>query len=463
MPALPLPLSGKRFHWQGDDSVASAYSASLLRDLGAEVATAAMGTGIDALTAWAESGLMYLSGDPAGPPHQGPAAIPSCARGALDALRVLAAQALPETLDGACMLSERAAILGLQRYGTVSPNQCCHLLQLRDGWLALNLARQDDWALLPAWLESAQGIEDWDGVRQVVANRSCCDLLHRGRLLGLPVAAALPATAAPQPWFTVHSRGQSGPAVSASARPLVVDLSALWAGPLCSHLLQLAGARVIKVESSQRLDGGRGAAAFFDLLNADKASVVLDLSAAQGRQQLSALLKQADIVIEGSRPRALRQLGIDADDLVRTSPGLIWLGISGYGRSEPQANWVAFGDDAAVAAGVAAAAGEPPLFCGDALADPLTGLHGALLALAFWRAGTAVLLDLSLCAIARHCLQFGPAIPRAELRADAGHWRLVEGGHSCRVRPPRPRMAGRSAALPGADTTRVLRELAIPC
>ena len=39
--------------------------------------------------------------------------------------------------------------------------------------------------------------------------------------------------------------------------PLVVDLSALWAGPLCAHLLGLAGARVVKVESLGRPDGAR--------------------------------------------------------------------------------------------------------------------------------------------------------------------------------------------------------------
>jgi crotonobetainyl-CoA:carnitine CoA-transferase CaiB-like acyl-CoA transferase len=113
--------------------------------------------------------------------------------------------------------------------------------------------------------------------------------------------------------------------------PLVVDLSSLWAGPLCSHLLQLAGARVIKVESSTRLDGARfGSRPFYDLLNSGKQSVALDLSTNSGRQQLQRLLWRADIVIEGSRPRALRQMGIDAEQLVCSVPGLTWVGISEY-------------------------------------------------------------------------------------------------------------------------------------
>jgi len=130
--------------------------------------------------------------------------------------------------------------------------------------------------------------------------------------------------------------------------PRVIDLSALWAGPLCSNLWQAAGAEVIKVESSQRADGARsGSRAFFEQLNRGKESVVLDLHRPSGQQALRDLLSQADIVLEASRPRALRQMGIIAEELVGETPNLSWVSITGYGRREPQANWIAYGDDRA--------------------------------------------------------------------------------------------------------------------
>ena len=63
----------------------------------------------------------------------------------------------------------------------------------------------------------------------------------------------------------------------------MIDLSALWAGPLCGDLLAGAGATVVKVESTQRPDGARrGAHAFYDLMNGRKRSVALDLHEPQG-------------------------------------------------------------------------------------------------------------------------------------------------------------------------------------
>jgi hypothetical protein len=454
------------------------YAASLLRSLGAQIA----GTGIDGSTIaieryawhaacdWAASGLMPLTGWPQHPPMQGPGAIASCADGALLALQLLADTTLPASLRGACLLSERAALLGLTRGGQVSPNGSCHLLQAADGWMALNLARNDDWALLPAWLQCDADVSDWLAVAGIVRDRSLAVLLERGRLMGLPVAAAQQRQRGEvRPWYRVHWQHKLDNSTSRSTRqrdgsPLIVDLSSLWAGPLCSHLLSLAGGSVIKVESLRRPDGARTASgAFYQLLNAGKASVALDLSVAAGCDQLKQLLLQADIVLEGSRPRALRQMGIEAEQLLLENPTLTWVSITGYGRSDPQADWVAFGDDAAVAAGVAAATASPPLFCGDALADPLTGLHAACAALAYWRAGGGVLLDLSLCDVTAHCLAFAPELQRARLECVDQSWSLVGNGQRCQVASPQSRLAAGPAASLGEDTMTMLREFRISC
>ena len=77
----------------------------------------------------------------------------------------------------------------------------------------------------------------------------------------------------------------------------------------------------MKVESTTRPDGARhGPAAFFDLMNAGKESVAVDLSTRTGTAALAALVASADVVIESSRPWALEQLGIDAARVVSHGP-----------------------------------------------------------------------------------------------------------------------------------------------
>ena len=214
-------------------------------------------------------------------------------------------------------------------------------------------------------------------------------------------------------------------------------------------------ARVVKLESTARPDGARlGPARFFDLLDAGKASVALDLASPLGRDRLVRLMEGADVVVEASRPRALRQLGIDAEAMLATLPGLVWVSITGYGREEPEANWVAFGDDAAVAAGLAVAAGDAraPVFCADAIADPLAGLAAAVETLRALERGGGCLVDVSLTGVARQALGPGEATPARVTHRDGAWWVHCE-GRSERVAPPRARRpAGRARPL-GADTT----------
>ncbi len=283
--------------------------------------------------AWAESGAMALTGGADGPAEICPVPIAACADGALAALAALAGTAFSFT--GAQLLGERAAIAGLRRAGSVSPGGACRLLPSADGWLAVNLARDDDWSLLPAWLDQDVAA-DWTALADAMARRGSADLLERGRLLGLALAALAPPPTEPVPWCRSLATGPARLRPIDRA-PLVVDLTSLWAGPLAGHLLQQLGARVVKVESRSRPDGARrGAAGFYDLLNAAKASVALDFATPGGRRHLRALIEAADIVLESARPRALRQLGLDAEELVACRPGLSWISLTGYGRSEPR-------------------------------------------------------------------------------------------------------------------------------
>jgi hypothetical protein len=270
-------------------------------------------------------------------------------------------------------------------------------------------------------------------VAEVVADRPADELVAAGVSLGLAVAA-VPAT--PPTVDEPVIRNRLGDAPPFDRPPLVVDLSALWAGPLCSHLLQLGGARVVKVESTSRPDGSRAdETGFFDLLNHGKESVALDLPSTYGLAQLRRLLRSADVVIEGSRPRALRQWGIEPGEGPQ-----VWLSITGHGRTEAP-DRVAFGDDAAAAGGLVAWDEEGPVFLADAVADPLTGIAAAAAVSDALAEGGRWLLDAALARVAASVARPGGASAVAEAPA------------------PRARPVSGHAAELGADTDTVLAGL----
>ncbi len=389
-----------------------------------------------------------------------PVPLTSCAEGALAALAALAPQDVFSDLNGATLLTERAVLTGHARAGDVSPGGSCRLLETSDGAIALNLTREDDWALLPAWLRSERA-STWTTIAEDVRRQTMHDLVEQGRLLGLAVCPVVPTPSRPVPWMQATHSGKS--AIQRRARPRVLDLSSLWAGPLCSYLLQHCGADVVKVESLQRPDGARnGPREFFDLLNAGKRSVALDLSAALGKAQLRQLIAKADIVIEASRPRALRQMGIHAETLIDENPGLTWVSLTGYGRGEPQENWIAYGDDAGVAAGLTWLMRQTTgqyLFVGDAIADPLTGLHAALAAWASYVEGGGRLLSLSLVDVVRHCVQFDLPKSSTALHDRMTEWSVLAHQPAASIRTMRRPHA--TAAALGADTGAVLSEWAV--
>jgi hypothetical protein len=458
---------------------ASQTAADLLSSLGARIDLKTSQPEIDLPSIFeaASSGLMHLTGMPEQAPLAPPAAITRQTKGALLALQTLCPDSQLHQLDAMGLLVERAAIFGLTRGGRASPGGSCRLLKTADQWIALNLAREEDLDLLPAWLGEGPVHDPWKFVEERIAKGSAEEIIARARLCGLPacVAAAPPEQATP--WFIREAsgprRGREQTRIE-KPTPLIIDLSALWAGPLCTHLLSLTGARVIKVESQHRPDGARwGPAEFYNLLNADKESVALDLRTPAGSAALSGLIRCADIVVESARPRALRQLGIRAEQFVQEQPGLTWVSITGYGRAEPMGNWVAFGDDASIAAGLALATvqdGDLPVFCGDAIADPLTGLHAALAALAFHRGGQSSLLDLSLKNVTAHTLfqenfaaeQRGDT-GEGEVLKNRGRWEVRWGSQSAPVLPPSARKPHGQARELGADTEDVLEEFEISC
>ena len=398
------------------------------------------------------------------------APLANTANAALRELEALSNSPRLAELSGDQLLMERARLTGARFQNGRSAGGTCRFLDTADLPIALNLPRPSDWELLPAWLEIDAGVSwCWTRLANEIEDHDSATLIERARLLGLAAAPATPPQLDPAPCeaqlFVDGPRGAGGPRDS---RPTVIDLSALWAGPLCGHLLHLCGAEVIKVESMHRPDGARfGNATFYGLLNQGKHSVALDFRHPEDRRKLQELLHSADIVIESSRPRALQQLGIDVESLLKERPELTWLSITGYGREEPQAQWIAFGDDAGVAAGLSEVMRQATgrhQFVGDAIADPLTGIRAALAAWRSWLSGGGQFIQLALADVAAESLaeELNASGDSCVQQAFADWWNdVLRNGTSSANKRQRP-IVDRVARL-GEDTEPVLRRRGIRC
>lgn len=405
---------------------------------------------VDRTRDWAESGLVALTGPVDGPPVVPPGRAASYARELSRWIGAATANtAHPVRVDGGRLLSERAAYTGAVRGGNISVGRRCRLLPTADGWAAVSCARPDDAALLGALVGHDVGGDPWPAVEAWLREHSGSELADGAEVLGIAAAPVV--------------RRASAPAAPAEARPrsveglLVVDFSALWAGPLCSHLLGAAGARVIKVETPNRPDGARfGDRGFYDLLHSGHESVVLDPDTEFGRRALALLVDAADIVVEASRPRALERFGLDAT--AACAAGTTWVSITARGRDSPT---VGFGDDVAASSGlVAADAAGAPMFVGDAIADPLTGLTAAVRAMSeppgggpghLWEVAMSEVVASTLVDVAE---------PQPRVRRRGDRWVVDGASGEVDIAEPR-RRAGAFAPAPaaGRDTERVLREL----
>lgn len=329
------------------------------------------------------------------------------------AVRRLGALGVAVDVDGEVLVDARARFTGARPTGRVSAGGSCHLLPAVDGWCAVNLPRDDDLELLPAWLgvASDDGAVPWERIADTVRDRSATAVVASGQELGLAVAAlggdedeqlAFRGMTAPaRPWLARRVGPRAATGALDGAR--VVDLSSLWAGPSCARLLGLGGARVVKVESTTRPDGSRrGDPGFHRWLHEGHELVEFDFSGPDGRRTLAEVVADADIVIEGSRPRASERLGLDPQRVVGLRPGVVWVSITAYGRCGPWRDRVGFGDDAAVAGGLVDRDGQgDPLFVADAVADPLTGAVAAALVAGAVASGGGIHIDVALREVAR--------------------------------------------------------------
>ena len=344
-------------------------------------------SGRDPALVWAESGLMGLSGPEHGPPAVASGRWVERLDGVVDDIAGLCGRAL--RTDAAGFLGERAALVGRTRRGLVSVGGACRMVAAADGVLAVSLARTSDIEAVPAWLEISDliGGDVWSQVAAGARDRPVAELIERADWLGLAVGKAV----RPSPPTETCSLTDAGPA--GLGRTLVLDVSSLWAGPLCASLLGDFGFEVVKVEAPGRPDGARyGSPAFYQRLNQGKKDTVIDLASEDGGRRFQELCRQAAVVVDGLRPRVWANWGIDRLDVAETC-GLIWVSITGHGDDR-----AAFGDDAAVSGGLwlQDPDGGLPWFVGDAAADPVAGLVACRAAAEAVASGRAGLVDVSM-------------------------------------------------------------------
>ena len=177
-----------------------------------------------------------------------------------------------------------------------------------------------------------------------------------------------------------------------SAGPLagmvVLDLTQILAGPMCTMVLADMGADVIKIEKPQGGDDNRRMgppfvkdwSAGFLAVNRNKRSLVLDLRSDGGREVFRRLVKQVDAVVENFRPGVMERFGLGFEALNAIKPSLIYCTISGFGSTGPARHRGGFDLVAQGVSGLMSITGHPdmpPAKVGVPITDLTAGLYGA--------------------------------------------------------------------------------------
>jgi crotonobetainyl-CoA:carnitine CoA-transferase CaiB-like acyl-CoA transferase len=172
---------------------------------------------------------------------------------------------------------------------------------------------------------------------------------------------------------------------------VVADFSRVLAGPYATMLLGDLGADVIKVEGPAGDDTRRwgppwagGTSTYFQSINRNKRSLVLDLSSERGRARAHRLIERSDVLIHNLRPGSAARLGIGHERATALNPRLIYCQITGYG-SGAGAGLPAYDLVVQAVSGIVSLTGTGPdttTKAGIPVVDVLAGLHATVAVLA---------------------------------------------------------------------------------
>ena len=179
---------------------------------------------------------------------------------------------------------------------------------------------------------------------------------------------------------------EGGPEPLPLAGVRVLDLTHALSGPYCTLLLADLGADVVKVEPPGLGDQSRvwgppflnGESSYFLSVNRNKRSAALDLKAPAGLAAAVALAKVADVVVENFKPGTAARLGLDAQTLRASRPGLIHASISGFGQNRPTlAGYDQIAQGTSSLMSVTGAPDGPPTKVGVPVGDITAGMFAA--------------------------------------------------------------------------------------
>ena len=127
----------------------------------------------------------------------------------------------------------------------------------------------------------------------------------------------------------------------------VIDWTIWQQGPACTAMLGDLGADVIKIESRDSGDPGRGILKiagvdlsdrpnfYFEANNRNKRSITLDLAKPEAREIVHKLVAKSDVFVQNFRKGVATRLGVDYAELRRHNPKLIYASATGYGPQGP--------------------------------------------------------------------------------------------------------------------------------
>jgi crotonobetainyl-CoA:carnitine CoA-transferase CaiB-like acyl-CoA transferase len=135
----------------------------------------------------------------------------------------------------------------------------------------------------------------------------------------------------------------------------VADFSWFAAGPICSEVLALYGATVVRVESETHIDGiravgpfprgktGYNVSGYFNNYNANKLSITIDLNTEKGRELARRLVAWSDVFISNMTPRIIERWGLTYDELRKLRPDIIAAYQPMQGLDGPHRDFLGFG------------------------------------------------------------------------------------------------------------------------
>lgn len=194
----------------------------------------------------------------------------------------------------------------------------------------------------------------------------------------------------------------------------VLDLTNVLSGPFATLHLALLGAEVIKIENPIGGDLARKLGnvgdynkklmgTSFIAQNANKKSLTLNLKEAKAKEIFINLVKTSDVVVENFRPGVMDRLGLGYSKLSEINPKLVYLAISGFGQTGPDAFKPAYDQIIQGLSGVMAINGDEtlnPLRAGFPVCDTIGGINGAFAVMAalYYRERTGIgqFIDVSL-------------------------------------------------------------------